>query len=148
VAQLWVVRQHERHEFHEELTKSWSVDLSFVRLIHGRHCSHDFCDWAHQDEFGGRVVRFLCVYHLSISSICAVLRICLSGFQVASKVSFIVCWLVGGFGHRFIFMVGIISTSLMLPNTALEPTAAAPSFYVLLQIHACSCSRRGSALDR
>jgi hypothetical protein len=36
----------------------------------------------------------------------------------------------------------------MLPNTALEPTAAAPLFYDLLQIHACSYSRRGSALDR
>jgi hypothetical protein len=36
----------------------------------------------------------------------------------------------------------------MLPNTALEPTAAAPLFYDLLQIHACSYSRRGSALGR
>jgi hypothetical protein len=34
------------------------------------------------------------------------------------------------------------------PNTALEPTATAPSFYVSLQIHACSYSRRGSALGR
>jgi hypothetical protein len=34
------------------------------------------------------------------------------------------------------------------PNTALEPTAAAPSFGGLRQIHACSFSRRGSALDR
>jgi hypothetical protein len=34
------------------------------------------------------------------------------------------------------------------PNTALEPTAAAPSFGSLQQIHACSYSRRGSALDR
>jgi hypothetical protein len=34
------------------------------------------------------------------------------------------------------------------PNTALEPTAAAPSFYILIQIHACGYSRRGSALDR
>jgi len=36
----------------------------------------------------------------------------------------------------------------MLPNTALEPTAAAPSFGGLQQIHACSFSRRGSALIR
>jgi hypothetical protein len=36
----------------------------------------------------------------------------------------------------------------MWPNTALEPTAAAPSFYSFEQIHACSYSRRGSALDR
>jgi hypothetical protein len=34
------------------------------------------------------------------------------------------------------------------PNTALEPTAAAPSFGGLQQIHACGFSRRGSALDR
>jgi hypothetical protein len=34
------------------------------------------------------------------------------------------------------------------PNTALEPTAAAPSFGSLPQIHACCYSRRGSALDR
>jgi hypothetical protein len=34
------------------------------------------------------------------------------------------------------------------PNTALEPTAAAPWFYISPQIHACSYSRRGSALDR
>jgi len=34
------------------------------------------------------------------------------------------------------------------PNTALEPTAAAPSFGGLQQIHAGSYSRRGSALDR
>jgi hypothetical protein len=34
------------------------------------------------------------------------------------------------------------------PNTALEPTAAAPAFYVSSQIHACGYSRRGSALDR
>jgi hypothetical protein len=37
---------------------------------------------------------------------------------------------------------------MMLPNTALEPTAAAPTFYDFEQIHACSNSRRGSALDR
>jgi hypothetical protein len=36
----------------------------------------------------------------------------------------------------------------MTPNTALEPTAAAPSFYIYSQIHACGYSRRGSALDR
>jgi hypothetical protein len=36
----------------------------------------------------------------------------------------------------------------MLPNTALEPTAAAPAFGGLRQIHACSFPRRGSALDR
>jgi hypothetical protein len=36
----------------------------------------------------------------------------------------------------------------LTPNTALEPTAAAPSFYGFRQIHACSYSRRGSALDR
>jgi hypothetical protein len=36
----------------------------------------------------------------------------------------------------------------MPPNTALEPTAAAPSFYICSQIHTCSYSRRGSALDR
>jgi hypothetical protein len=36
----------------------------------------------------------------------------------------------------------------MMPNTALEPTAAAPSFYGSRQIHACGYSRRGSALDR
>jgi hypothetical protein len=35
-----------------------------------------------------------------------------------------------------------------MPNTALEPTATAPSFCVLRQIHACGYSRRGSALDR
>jgi hypothetical protein len=35
-----------------------------------------------------------------------------------------------------------------MPNTALEPTAAAPWFRILLQIHACSFPRRGSALDR
>jgi hypothetical protein len=34
------------------------------------------------------------------------------------------------------------------PNTALEPTAAAPAFYICSQIHACSFPRRGSALDR
>jgi hypothetical protein len=34
------------------------------------------------------------------------------------------------------------------PNTALEPTATARSFYVSPQIHACGYSRRGSALDR
>jgi hypothetical protein len=35
-----------------------------------------------------------------------------------------------------------------MPNTALEPTATALSFYGLRQIHACGYSRRGSALDR
>src|SRR5579884_1720208 len=34
----------------------------------------------------------------------------------------------------------------MAYNTALEPTAAAPSFGGLQQIHACGNSRRGSAL--
>jgi hypothetical protein len=34
------------------------------------------------------------------------------------------------------------------PNTALEPTAAAPTFYDFGQIHACGFPRRGSALDR
>jgi hypothetical protein len=33
----------------------------------------------------------------------------------------------------------------MPPDTALEPTAAVPAFEPLLQIHACSPSRRGSA---
>jgi hypothetical protein len=36
----------------------------------------------------------------------------------------------------------------MLPNTALEPTAAAPLFCILMQIHACGFSRRGSAFVR
>jgi hypothetical protein len=36
----------------------------------------------------------------------------------------------------------------LMPNTALEPTAAAPAFGDLRQIHACGYSRRGSALDR
>jgi hypothetical protein len=36
----------------------------------------------------------------------------------------------------------------MTPNTALEPTAAAPLFCILPQIHACGYSRRGSALGR
>jgi hypothetical protein len=40
------------------------------------------------------------------------------------------------------------SVTSRTPNTALEPTAAAPAFYVCLKIHACSYSRRGSALDR
>ena len=34
------------------------------------------------------------------------------------------------------------------PNTALEPTAAAPAVGSHAQIHACGFSRRGSALDR
>jgi hypothetical protein len=41
----------------------------------------------------------------------------------------------------------VIMTTTM-PNTALEPTAAAPLFGDLRQIHACGYSRRGSALDR
>jgi hypothetical protein len=43
-----------------------------------------------------------------------------------------------------LFEVGM----LLWPNTALEPTAAAPAFDVCSQIHACGFSRRGSALDR
>jgi hypothetical protein len=47
-----------------------------------------------------------------------------------------------------ITMKHLFSALSRAPNTALEPTAAAPSFYGLRQIHACSFSRRGSALDR
>jgi hypothetical protein len=47
----------------------------------------------------------------------------------------------GYFGFSFM-------TIDLWPNTALEPTATAPLFCVLLPIHACGCSRRGSALDR
>jgi hypothetical protein len=43
-----------------------------------------------------------------------------------------------------------VNTACMnvLPNTALEPTAATPAVGSHTQIHACDYSRRGSALDR
>jgi hypothetical protein len=59
------------------------------------------------------------------------------GFQLC-VLALCCCW------YHFLLVLDMT----MLPNTALEPTATAPSFYILPQIHACGCSRRGSALDR
>jgi hypothetical protein len=57
-----------------------------------------------------------------------------------------------GFIYLWSFAFTVFSTHMreltMWPNTALEPTAAAPLFDSLQQIHACGFPRRGSALDR